>query len=177
MAGCNDGKLTDPRAWFFDRIQRQPGQAANDWDQVLRGAGLEGGPGPGQQAGQANYGITVQKDGGGNIRPRLFLPTAQPDSNGYFTREVDVVAGNPGAFSWKWEDRGGNAYAPRDCGSVPHPEPQPVPQPSDPTDLVAVHQKLDRIELALAAIAVRAYVGEAEYHGGTKATVKLHPEG
>lgn len=116
--GCVNGRLTDPKAWFFDHIHRSVGQNANDWYNVLSNSGILGGPPPGQKAGPSNYGITQQIDSGGTYRSRLFLPTDTQDALGYYTHPVDTVAGNPGSQTWTWNDLGGPAYSPRPCDGI-----------------------------------------------------------
>ena len=113
--GCVDGVLKDPRAYFFSVLGRAEGSDASDWAVALRRSGLPKGPGPGAPpaADAPFFGITQQLDSSGNVRGRVFLPTASPDDNGYYLRSVDVLEGEP--MRWAWKDRLGPEYAPRPC--------------------------------------------------------------
>lgn len=152
--GCNNGRLTDPKSYFFtDVIKRLDGAPAPDWKAVLeslpgRGMGVNPKPGEVQLADAPFYGITVMIDGGGNARGRIWLPTETPvvDSNGnrWFTREIQVIADDgAGGFRWAWEDKGGAQYVPRPCdGSQPGPDPGPPTPPN--TELEARVVELEK---------------------------------
>jgi hypothetical protein len=129
VPGCIRGLLLDPRAYVQYVLNRQIGQPAPDWEVVLQASGIPAtSPVAGTIASDAFYGITQWKGSAGNVRGRLSLPTATPDSLGYFTRSVDVLADNPAwpvpcwkdarACVWAWrEHTDGPAYAPRRCES------------------------------------------------------------
>lgn len=141
--GCINGRLEDPRAYFFALIARAEGTLAPDWPAVLINSGIPPGLGPGEQANPAvHYGIT-QQIGASGPRAVLFLPTDAPDSNGYYTRQVLVIDGEG---RWTWIDRfaGGPAYAPRPCAFTPAP-PAPVPPPPGPPTVPST-SILDAIE-------------------------------
>lgn len=113
--GCVGGILVDPQAYFFSVINRSPGQSAPDWPGVLNASGIPGGfpPGVAPPASAPHYGLT-QQFGGAGPRGVLFLPTATPDSNGFYSRQISVVDSGQ---RWTWIDRfpGGPSYAPRPC--------------------------------------------------------------
>ena len=112
-----NGVLSDPERWFFNLIGRTKGQDASDWYAVLNRSGIPGGFGPGQvpPANASHYGIT-QQTGASGPRGRVFLPTATPDENGYFTRPVDILEDiGGGRLRWTWKEWSGPAYVPRAC--------------------------------------------------------------
>jgi hypothetical protein len=118
VAGCSNGRLNDPKAYFFALIGRSEGSPANDWPSVLAASGIPNGNPPGVQSNpRVHYGIT-QQIGAGGPRGVLYLPTDAPDDLGYYTRQILVIdEASPGSFRWAWIDRfiGGPPYVPRPC--------------------------------------------------------------
>lgn len=143
VPGCHDGRLTDPRAYFFSLVGRAPGDPAGDYVGVLAQVGLRQGPGVGVRAGDDHYGLTQQIAAEGP-RGVIFLPTDLPDENGYYTRQVLVVDG----ASWTWVERFPSRppYAARPCGQVALPNP-----PAGDDRLARIEEKLDAHEVAEAA--------------------------
>lgn len=166
MNGIVNGVCTDPRSYFFDRIGRQEQGPANDWKQVLEGLhaqGMRKNPTPGERPSpDPFYGITVMIDAGGNARGRIWLPTAEADANGYFTREVQVIADRPDGvhgqdFVWAWEEnRGAPPYVP--VGAPINP-----PSPATPELPSMLEQELrtlrDELRAAVATIKKQSYSG------------------
>lgn len=114
VAGCRNGRLEDPKAYFFALIGRAEGDPAPDWPAVLAASGIPNGNPPYVQSDpRVHYGIT-QQIGAGGPRGVLFLPTDVPDANGYYTRQILVITGDN---RWTWIDRfaDGPPYAPRPC--------------------------------------------------------------
>lgn len=150
VPGCHDGRLTDPRAYFYSLIGRAPGDVATDYVGVLAQVGLKQGPGVGIKAGDEHYGITQQIAAEGP-RGVLFLPTDLPDENGFYTRQILVVDGT----NWTWVERFPSRppYAPRTCASMPvEPPPATGQLPvQDPATLTRIEAKLDAHEAAEAA--------------------------
>lgn len=85
------GSIESYRASFFDTIGKTPGEAADDWVAVMKSTGYPSNPAVGQQF----TGIYQQATSGGEVRGRLFLPTAVPDDEGYYFHTVDVLASAP----------------------------------------------------------------------------------
>lgn len=154
--GCVNGKLHDPRAYFFtDVIQRQEGAPAPDWKAVLeslpgKGMGINPKPGEIQPPNAPFYGITVMIDAGGNARGRIWLPSDGPpnidNGNAWYTHEIQVIADGPtpGSIVWAWIDKGGAPYSPHACDSGTQPPDPPTP-PHDETDA-----RLDALEAQMA---------------------------
>lgn len=166
--GCPDGTvLSDPRAYVMALIRRAPGQDASDWEAVLSAAPLPATPSDPfaskQPANAPHYGITQWKGSSGNVRGRIALPTDSPDSNGYYTTSVDVLADKPGGgLQWAWRElHDGQAYAPRRCGTGPVVVPPPTPQsPStNPDELLetvtALRKQLENLQTALEELKAR----------------------
>ena len=107
------GLCQDPKAYFFSVIQRAPGQPAQDWVQVLTDSGFPPGYPPYQvPASNGRFGLT-QQTGADGVRGRLFLPTQQVDSLGYYSHPIDILAdgSTPGSLVWAWRDElGGPPY-------------------------------------------------------------------
>lgn len=116
LPGCVNGRLVDPKTYFFWLIGRNPGDIAGDFQFPLRVIGFPNGNPPGVRptSGPPNYGMTQQISGGTVYRGRLWLPTARPDALGYYAREVDLLEGNPVRWAWK-ENNDGPPYDPRPC--------------------------------------------------------------
>ena len=115
-AGCHDGLLVDMRAYFYSVIGRAEGDSAVDWVAVMQASGLPRGPVEGEvlPPDAPFYGLTQQINSAGEVRGRIFLPTAEPDAFGYYIHGIDVLIGDP--FVWGWNDwLGGPPYAPRPC--------------------------------------------------------------
>ena len=105
IPGCHNGFLTDPEHYFRSLVD---GTSAEHYRSVLSRI----------EPDLNRYGIRIQKDSSGMIRPRLHLPTGDPA----VWHDVDVEAlPNP---AWQWIDRGG-PYAPYPCGGEAPPVPQP----------------------------------------------------
>jgi hypothetical protein len=117
LPGCINGFLAEPDTFFFYKINRQKGEQANDWEAVLRATGWPAGYAPGIRPPQGPpfYGLATQISSNGTYRSRMFIPAATPDAFGFFVREIDTLANCPGGFCWKWDDKGGGAYAPSTC--------------------------------------------------------------
>ncbi len=103
--------------YFYTLIRRQLGGSANDWHAVMSQAGIPPGFGPGEQANASFplFGLTQQWSGG--PKARIFLPSAQADENGYFTRCIQYLRDAPGGthgvdFVWTWDWVAGHAYSP-----------------------------------------------------------------
>lgn len=103
--GSQPGAPTTMQEWqdyFFEIAERTIGTSANDYQAVLlslRDQGMHVNPTPGEvpQVSWEFYGMSVMIDGGGYPRGRIWLPTATPDSNGYYTHEIQVIADDPNA--------------------------------------------------------------------------------
>lgn len=114
LPGCVNGVLADARAYFFSVIGRKEGDLSPDWAAVLLASGIPGGypAGVAPPPGAPYYGLTQQL-GGAGPRGVVFLPTATPDSGGFYSRQILVTDGQ----RWVWFDRfpDGPPYAPRPC--------------------------------------------------------------
>ena len=119
-AGVVNGVCVDPKAYFFGLIRRREGEDASDWQQVLKATSMPDGYGPNfvPSFGMPFYGLTMMGGAGGPREPRgrIFLPTAAPDGEGYFTRQIQVIADKPGGvqgrdFVWAWDYISGHEYA------------------------------------------------------------------
>lgn len=153
--GCHDGRLTDPKTYFFALIARVDGALAPDWPTVLAASGIPNGNPPHVQSDpRVHYGITQQL-GAGGPRGVVFLPTDAPDDLGYYTRQVLVVTDGP---RWTWVDRfpSGPPYVPRPCLVEPPqpptpPTPLPPVPPPDADTLIRIEHKIDNIAASLEA--------------------------
>jgi len=85
------GSIESYRASFFETIGKNPGDAADDWITVMNSTGYPKNPAVGQEF----TGIYQQASSGGEVRGRLFLPTAVPDDEGYYFHTIDVLASAP----------------------------------------------------------------------------------
>jgi len=96
---------------FFSTIQRAPGQPADDWEAVLEASGIPKGYGPFivPDASMPFHAMTQQIGSDGRIAGRIFLPTAEPDPNGYYTHPYSPLKDGPtpGTLLWEWRDLGG----------------------------------------------------------------------
>jgi hypothetical protein len=96
---------------FFSTIQRAPGQPADDYEAVLGASGIPAGYGPGVKpdASMPYNAMTQQIGSDGRIAGRIFLPTAEPDPNGYYTHPFSPLRDGetPGSLVWEWRDLGG----------------------------------------------------------------------
>jgi hypothetical protein len=111
---------------FFSTIKRAPGQPADDYAEVLAASGIPAGYGPYivPDASMPLHGMTQQIGSDGRIAGRVFLPTAAPDPNGYYTHPVSPLRDGPtpGSLLWEWRDLGGppvvdpSGAAPPDTG-------------------------------------------------------------
>ena len=106
----------EARGWYFAGIGRTQGAPANDWAAVMAASGLPPGYGPGivPNASMPFFAFTNMVGSSNEQRGRIFLPTAVPDPNGYYTRQIQVIAdgATPGTFVWSWTYISGHAYAP-----------------------------------------------------------------
>lgn len=106
----------EAKAWFFQGIGYAIGGPANNYEAVLSACGLPPGYGPGVVPTAAMpYFAFTNMESGGVSRGRIFLPTAQPDGNNYYTRQIQVIADDPnfvGSLVWAWQYISGHAYAP-----------------------------------------------------------------
>lgn len=100
--------IEEYRTYFFGVINREMGHTAPDWVEVLTNSGIPAGLPPYERVSSNApfYGLT-QQVGAGGVRGRLFLPTTQPDSLGYYTHPFDVLSGPQNALVWAWNDVGG----------------------------------------------------------------------
>jgi hypothetical protein len=161
VPGCVNGVLADPRAYFFSQIARQEGWPANDFGPVLKQLAVNGmgvNPRPGERQSQTApyFGITVMIDAGGNARGRIWLPTDLPETNGYYTHEIQVIADAPGGgLQWAWIDIGGAPYAPRPCsGSAPPVVVEPPVVTTPPSDgvleaIASLRKQIENLQQAL----------------------------
>lgn len=133
-------------AYFWSKIGKQPGQNANDFEQVLAAAYDWNGtptifprdvPTQGEQLPSDSpfYGITIQAGADEIPAGRIWIPAAEPDGNNYYTRYFQVIKDKPGGvhgkdFLWDMRYLAGNEYVPicdDNGGTVP-------PNPNPPTD-------------------------------------------
>jgi len=98
VVGCHNGRLGDPVAWFFNRIKRQVGMPADDWEYVLSNCGITAGGGPGELIPipdpDGTYGIRLQI-GAEGPRGRWFAPSSSADDLGYYTCEYQAITDDP----------------------------------------------------------------------------------
>jgi hypothetical protein len=96
---------------FFQTINKQPGQPADDYEKVLGESGIPAGYGPNikPDASMPFNAMTQQIGSDGRIAGRIFLPTATPDENGYYTHPFSPLRDGPasGSLVWEWRDLGG----------------------------------------------------------------------
>ena len=91
LTRCPQNELPEFRDFFYTLIQRAIGTSAHDWKFVLTNSNIPPGFGPGVRA-DASYplfGLTQQFSNG--PKGRIFLPSATPDENGYFTRCIQYL--------------------------------------------------------------------------------------
>lgn len=138
--GVVDGVLVDPKSYFFWLIDRQPDQPADDWFIVLTNSGIPAGYPPNVvPSDNGYYGLTQQIRTTGEVAGRIFLPTATPDANGYYSHPISPLKDAPqggGHLLWEWRSLGGPPYVPVDTGGG-------FPQPVPPND---VEQRLETLE-------------------------------
>jgi hypothetical protein len=119
LPGCINGRLTDPAAFFYWKINRTLGTGTNnaDWQNALRASGFPAGYPPGVRppVGPPFYGFSQQIDSSGNLRGRVFLPTDIPEHNGFYSRETNFLTNGCGALCWTWQEIGTSPYAPQTC--------------------------------------------------------------
>ncbi len=101
----------DYQQLFFSTIQRAPGQPADDYEAVLGASGIPAGYKPYvvPDASMPLHAMTQQIGSDGRIAGRIFLPTAEPDPNGYYTHPFSPLRDGPtpGSLLWEWRDLGG----------------------------------------------------------------------
>lgn len=112
----------DYQLLFFSTIKRQPGDPADDYEQVLGTSGIPAGYGPHvvPDASMPLSAMTQQIGSDGRIAGRIFLPTAEPDPNGYYTHPFSPLKDGerPGSLVWEWRDLGGPPIVTPGDGSV-----------------------------------------------------------
>lgn len=89
--------IADYKTWFFTLIDRAEGDpATDDWEQVLTDSGIPTGLPAGVPPNDSmpHWAVT-QQIGAGGVRGRLFLPTSEADSNGYFSHPFDLLDSAP----------------------------------------------------------------------------------
>jgi hypothetical protein len=109
---------------FFSTIQRSPGQPADDYEEVLGASGIPKGLAPWvvPDASMPFSAMTQQIGSDGRIAGRIFLPTASPDPNGYYSHPFSPLRDGPtpGSLAWEWRDLGGPpVVTPGDSGTAP----------------------------------------------------------
>jgi hypothetical protein len=82
------GTFESYRAEFFATIGKSLWESADDWSSVLSSSGYPTNP----AIGQTFTGIYLHADSSGRIQRRVFLPTATPNSDGYYFHTIDVLA-------------------------------------------------------------------------------------
>lgn len=155
IPGCHDGRLTDPEAYFRSVVGNTPYSDARlvSIQPALR-----------------LYGIEIQHDGSGNLRPRLYLPTGS-DPYGH---AVDIEAGG----AWAWVDRGG-PYAASTCGAIPPLIPStdlaPVLSALTVVDtrIVSLDMALWRLDARVVAMAASLEAHRTEVQKARNAIVKF----
>jgi hypothetical protein len=88
----------DYKDYFFTLIDRTEGEAAtDDWQAVLAASGLPYNPAQWAvpDTTMPHWALTQQSHTGGEPRGRLFLPTSEADTGGYYFHIVDVLATAP----------------------------------------------------------------------------------
>jgi hypothetical protein len=99
--------------YIFTLYGRTIGTPANDWQTVMLNSNLPHNvytPGMKADASWPNFGMTQMWSGG--PRGRIFLPAVAVDENGYWTRQIQVIADGPGGLVWAWQWISGHDYAP-----------------------------------------------------------------
>lgn len=123
--GVENGVLVNPEAYFFSLINREPNQPADDWAEVLAASGIPAGFAEGVvPTDNGFYGLTQQIRENGDIAGRIFLPTAEPDANGYYSQPVSPLKDAPeaGHLLWEWRLLSHSpAYVPVTGGGVVPP--------------------------------------------------------
>jgi len=168
----------EARDWFFAGIGQQRGAPATNWEAIMTGCGLPPGYGPGviPNASMPYFAFTQQFSG--VPKGRIFLPSATPDENGYYTRcmqYVDDAAGtyaksgksvdaNSSGLVWAWYWVAGHAYAPVQSAEGTAP---PAGEYQDQID--ALHDRVEALEGAYAALEERLTVVEGALAGGLHA--------
>jgi hypothetical protein len=114
----------DYQTLFFSTIGRAPGQPADDYDLVLGSSGIPAGYGPHivPDVSMPFAAMTQQIGSDGRIAGRIFLPTAAPDPNGYYTHPFSPLRDGPtpGTLVWEWRDLGGPpVVTPGESGTTP----------------------------------------------------------
>lgn len=135
--GCVNGALLNPAAYV---ASLEVGYAPAQWPAAMVA----------MKPRLAQYGIDVQHGSGGNLRPRIFLPTHPPPfvPDGDFGHTVDIIQtdSNGVPIAWQYLDYGGG-YVPYPCDSAP-----PPPPPPPPPDLTAILRRLDALEAHTSAL-------------------------
>lgn len=108
----------EAKEFFFRSINRREGEPADDWEAVLTALPWQPGYGPGfrPDASFPYFGFTKMQ--GASVRPRIFLPTSQPDENNFYTRQIQVIVrvnednGPKPTHIWAWKYESGREYTP-----------------------------------------------------------------
>jgi len=123
VVGCVNGRLADPVAWFFNRIKRQIGLPADDWEYVLSNCGITAGGGPGVIISipdpDGTYGIRLQI-GAEGPRGRWYAPSSSADDLGYYTCEYQCITDDParpGHLVWAHIVFKAGTYFAHPCGA------------------------------------------------------------
>jgi hypothetical protein len=102
--------------WFYAGIGKTPGAPADDWEAVMTNCGLPPGFGPGVKPTASMPFFAFTQQFSGVPKGRLFLPSDQPDENGYYTRCMQYLEDSPtvpGGLIWGWYLAGpNNPYVP-----------------------------------------------------------------
>ena len=133
MVGCHNGRMTDPRSYFFSLVGGENVPYSLGILTEIRGA-------------LRQVSIEIQHDSGGNLRPSLYLPTGALSDP--FGHPVDIEGG--GLFVWV--DRGG-PYVPAPCTSASVPPQPPTPPTVDLSGVLAtlayVSKQIDDLQADL----------------------------
>jgi len=91
--------------WFYQGIGQTPGAPADNWESIMTNCGLPPGFGPGikPDASMPFFAFTQQFSGA--PKGRIFLPSDQPDENGYYTRCIQYLDDAPGTYSAKHDPK------------------------------------------------------------------------
>jgi len=122
VVGCQNGRLADPVAWFFNRIKRQIGMPADDYAAVLSASGIPAAGGPEDLIPIPDpagcYGIRLQI-GAEGPRGRWYAPSTTADSLGYYTCEFQCITDmpdQPGRLVWAHIVFKAGTYFAHPCG-------------------------------------------------------------
>jgi hypothetical protein len=150
--------------YFYTLIGQTYGDPAINWEQVmLRAYPWKGqmltiprgvGPGIQQQPGAPFFGLTQNLDSSGHPQARCWLPASEPDGNNYYThcRQYLDNAPSGSGLVWSFYYFTGNDYTPLEpAGGNIEPGPEP-PEPTKPTDLEMLQQRVADLEIKMAEL-------------------------